>query len=46
VNILNKQSWTADSGLDEGLTTFHCEKSDCYEMLCGASKLEKFFGMT
>jgi hypothetical protein len=46
VNILNKQSRTADKGwtsslsLDMGLTTPHLEKIICYKMFQSASDLD------
>jgi hypothetical protein len=44
-NILNRQSWTDDKGsllawrMGKGLTTVHCKKPPCYEMLHRVSEL-------
>jgi hypothetical protein len=52
VNVLSNQLWTGNKGCPPGwwlgkeLTSPHCKKPACYEMLKRASELDVFFGMT
>jgi len=50
VNVLNKQSWTADGVVlhlvGEGLTTPHCKRPAYYKMLHRGLNFDRFFVIT